>query len=342
MEKMRNSYWDNMKLVLIFLVVLGHFLLPVSPKGQMTRTVYFWIYSFHMPAFIFVSGYFSKNYVNERRKEEKLAGFLALYLLFTVSIWIIRFVFGKAIGFNILLSTSGAPWYMLAMFFWYLLIPFVSRIKPVIAFTLFFSLGLLVGLYKACGNFLVLSRAIVFFPFFLVGYYFDGSLINRIKPWMRLFAASLLILWALILFVFHDYVSSFLKVISANSSYYSLGLSGLYGVVFRFFWYLLSAAMIMALMILIPSRRFSVTYIGERTLGIYIIHRLLRDVFNNLGFYRFMSGDRVVLLSCILISVLIVYSSSAKPISLFLKRFFHLDFIFCPVYSSEFAANQTD
>ena len=336
MEKKRNPYWDNLKLVLIVLVVIGHFLLPVSPKGQLTNTVYYWIYLFHMPAFIFVSGFFSKNYVQkDERRAEKLIGFIALFVFFTVCYWIIQVVFGYGINYGEILSTTGAPWYMLAMFFWYIFIPFISQIKPFISFPLVIILGLLVGSFKDCGTFLVLSQTIAFFPFFLAGYYFNGSLIKKIKPWMRIVSILFLILCAVFLFFYYDRVSTFLKIIYASSSYPKLGLSRLYGTIFRFLWYIVAFAMTAAIMCIISSKQSLVTYIGERTLGIYIIHRLLRDVFNNLGGYRFLRKDLSLLLICIVISVLIVFITSVKPVATFFNRFFHMGFLIKPEYRLE-------
>ena len=64
MEK-RSAYWDNIKAILIFLVVLGHFLLAMQKKSVLVEAVYWWIYSFHMPAFVFASGYFAKSFVKK-------------------------------------------------------------------------------------------------------------------------------------------------------------------------------------------------------------------------------------------------------------------------------------
>ena len=52
---MRNNRMDNIKFFLIFCVVFGHMLELVD-----TGVWYKIIYSFHMPAFIFVSGYFAQ------------------------------------------------------------------------------------------------------------------------------------------------------------------------------------------------------------------------------------------------------------------------------------------
>lgn len=55
MEKNRNPYWDTLKGILIVLVVLGH---TGTALGEKILSV---IYSFHMPLFLFISGYFSKR-----------------------------------------------------------------------------------------------------------------------------------------------------------------------------------------------------------------------------------------------------------------------------------------
>lgn len=61
----RIDYWDNMKAVLIFLVVLGHVILPVRENNDVLSVLFYTIYLFHMPAFVFVAGFFSKNYVKK-------------------------------------------------------------------------------------------------------------------------------------------------------------------------------------------------------------------------------------------------------------------------------------
>ena len=52
---MRNYRMDNIRCILIFLVVFGHMLTWI-PEAD---TPYRIIYLFHMPAFLFLTGYFS-------------------------------------------------------------------------------------------------------------------------------------------------------------------------------------------------------------------------------------------------------------------------------------------
>ena len=84
--------------------------------------------------------------------------------------------------------------------------------------------------------------------------------------------------------------------------------------------------MISSIMLIIPNRRFSLTYIGERTLAIYVIHRLCRELVQFLGLYRFF-GNTSTFLLCIVLSVLIILIASAKPITSFFNYFFHMDFL---------------
>ena len=61
-KKERDYRFDNIKCIMIFFVVLGHFLELFS--GNISKAIYIFIYTFHMPVFIFITGYFG----NVKRK----------------------------------------------------------------------------------------------------------------------------------------------------------------------------------------------------------------------------------------------------------------------------------
>lgn len=54
----REYQYDNMKFILILLVVFGHLLEYI--RGDISENIYRIIYTFHMPVFVFISGYFAK------------------------------------------------------------------------------------------------------------------------------------------------------------------------------------------------------------------------------------------------------------------------------------------
>ena len=55
----RDIYWDSLKYLLIVFVVWGHFTEINNPVGSINRVIFNFIYLFHMPLFVFVSGRFS-------------------------------------------------------------------------------------------------------------------------------------------------------------------------------------------------------------------------------------------------------------------------------------------
>ena len=82
-ENNRISIWDNLKFILIFLVVLGHILEPLISDSINLKRLYIFIYTFHMPAFIFISGLFSKKAVEEKNYK-KIFEFIIIYLFAAV------------------------------------------------------------------------------------------------------------------------------------------------------------------------------------------------------------------------------------------------------------------
>ena len=76
----RIAYFDILKGIAIFLVVLGHCLQIFTPNWQENK-IALSIYMFHMPLFIFISGYFFYPSVKKiPLKEFIVKKFIRLYL----------------------------------------------------------------------------------------------------------------------------------------------------------------------------------------------------------------------------------------------------------------------
>ena len=311
MEK-RNAYWDNAKTVLIFLVVFGHYLIEMGYKENLVEAVYQWIYLFHMPAFIFVSGYFSKNFVKRKGDSSKLLGFLVLYVVFSVMLWIMDALTVKELTKPDLFSTGSAQWYMLAMFFWYLSLLFVSELPAGITIAVVFVLGLLVGFEKNAGNFLSMSRVIVFYPFFLLGYYFKEEWLEKITLKWKIVSGMFLTGIFVILLFYRKTVSPVLRFVYGNKSYSALEFSNAEGVLYRGIWYIIAFLMTMSFLCIISSKRRFYTRVGEYTLPVYIIHRVLRDGFVALGLYRVIGYGIPALIVCGVISFFMLFFCANK------------------------------
>ena len=60
-EKERDHYFDNARFFLIVLVVFGHLTRSYVNESHIFKALYMFIYSFHMPAFVLISGFFAKG-----------------------------------------------------------------------------------------------------------------------------------------------------------------------------------------------------------------------------------------------------------------------------------------
>lgn len=84
MAKVRLAYFDNIKGVLIILVVIGHLLEPCARLGSVGLAgfrVLDFIYMFHMPLFIFLTGLFSKSVFKKWLFPGRGSSFLFRHLL---------------------------------------------------------------------------------------------------------------------------------------------------------------------------------------------------------------------------------------------------------------------
>ena len=77
----RDNSIDSLKFLLICTVVLGHVIMALG-GGKAEMAMFNFIYSFHMPLFVFLSGYFTRP---EEMTEKAVRGafhFLSLFILF--------------------------------------------------------------------------------------------------------------------------------------------------------------------------------------------------------------------------------------------------------------------
>ena len=164
----RDYAIDHVRFILIFAVVFAH-LLEVCAPFPGCFLIYKLIYTFHMPAFIFLFGY------NIRYSSRKIIyrwclpymAFQCAYLFFA------KHILKSGVEFQF--STPyWLLWYMLACIYYQLLLPLFDtdhKGRQVIAVLSTFVISLLVGFVQTVGYYMSLSRFFVFQPWFLLGYY---------------------------------------------------------------------------------------------------------------------------------------------------------------------------
>lgn len=329
MKKERLYYWDNLKTVLIFFVVLGHFILPIIDKGNSILSLFYFIYMFHMPAFVFVSGYFAKYYMKKDVPQvAKLFGYLILYVVFRVLIWGEEGLLEGEFGEIDFLRVDTAPWYLMVLFFWQVFLPIFDKFKATAGIVITVILGLLVGLNYNVGIFLSFSRAVVLFPFFMMGYYFKESFVEKLTTTkVKIGGLLILAIAAVCIIVNLEFVDRYSGIVYANHAYVSLQTSDMNAILLRFGWYIVAMLMTLALMSICPKRKLAVSYIGSRTLTIFILHRLIRQVFSYYNWYRYFDNSAMMLIAgCVLISVIVVFVSSEKHLDKLFKLPFKIKY----------------
>ncbi len=167
-QKPREYALDNLRGVLIFLVVLGH-LLEISIPFRGSIMLYRYIYSFHMPLFMFISGYFV------RFERKRIAGcyMLAYFVFQTLYILFGREVMGDKLEFQYI-TPYWILWYLATCTYYYLLTPFYDTDNKIAQAALLLGsviLALWAGKYTNIGYYATFSRAFVFQPWFILGFY---------------------------------------------------------------------------------------------------------------------------------------------------------------------------
>ena len=128
------------------------------------------IYSFHMPCFILLSGYLSKGVTTQRTKE--IDTLLYPFVVFQVLNFVFTFFTGYGYGRINLFSPAYLNWYIIALFFWRLFLPYFQKMKKVVVIITLAVLWLLSG-YGVPNSFLSFYRIFYFLPFFMLGYYIN-------------------------------------------------------------------------------------------------------------------------------------------------------------------------
>lgn len=288
-QKTRNYLWDNMKTFLIFMVVIGHFFESFPLNSLVASGFDYWIYTFHMPAFLFVSGFLSKGYCKKSHvRAEKIGYFLGYYIVFQVLFFLMLLVIDPPRQLTFFEPNIGL-WYMVAMIFYYLLIPVAEKFPGYITMGVLVFLALTVGMDEKAGTYLTISRAFVFAPFFFAGYYCPQKLIDKLRTFkLRIVtgifcAMGSVAIWVTMLLLFKR--KNFpMKLFYGKHCYDAMGFSDTKGVVLRVIAWSVGILMILAMIMLTSQKKNIFSYIGQRSLQIYLLHFILIIILQKYSF----------------------------------------------------------
>lgn len=305
----RDAYFDNAKLLLIFLVVFGHMIQPFVGESNAINTLYMWVYTFSMPAFIFLAGFFAKGSGNISYILNLAKKLLLPYLIFQVLYSGYYFMIGKSTWLKSLFEPHWSLWFLVSLFSWHLLLFLFKKIPPKYSMLLAISIGVAIGYINDVGNAFSLSRTFAFFPFFLAGFWINKDALMVIKQnSVRIASVMLMAVVAFVLYMSPDINTGWLL----NSKSYADLDAPLFGGAVRMLVYTVSTMMAVGVLAFVPKKENRLSHLGTRTLYVYLLHGFFIQFFREADLFTVTNPIQLVGLG--VISAAIVFVLSSKPV----------------------------
>ncbi|MBT2425397.1 acyltransferase family protein [Streptomyces sp. ISL-112] len=165
----RDPYFDNVKYLAIVLVAVAHAWEPVMDGSRAARALYMIVYTFHMPAFILISGYFSRTFDMSAPKVKRLiTGVAVPYVLFETAYSLFKRYVDDAPDTSIsLVDPLYLTWFLIALFIWRVTTPVWRTLRHPLPVAL--AIAMLASISPDIGDDLDLQRVFQFLPFFALG-----------------------------------------------------------------------------------------------------------------------------------------------------------------------------
>jgi fucose 4-O-acetylase-like acetyltransferase len=320
MEK-RVYYFDNAKFLLILLVVFGHFLRPFIEEHPHVHVLYKFIYTFHMPAFILIAGFFAKGFQKKGYVKRITKKLILPYFIFQAIYSVYYFfLYGKdKIEFNPF-NPQWSLWFLLSLFFWNIFLFLFTKLRASYGLTIAFLLGIFIGYIDQIDQYLSLSRTFVFFPFFLIGFYLEKehfeTLITKNKKIMGI------VLLFIIYLLFYILPNFDFEWLFGSKSYHTLG-TDVYGGLIRLGLYALTVISTFSFLTLVPKERYFFTKWGTRTLYVYLLHGFIIKYFRQSEWLDYIHNAEHFMMLMI-ISVILTFILSSKAIKTFTQPIIEL------------------
>ena len=300
--KQRDPFFDNAKILLMFFVVLGH-VLPIDLTSKANIATYEWIFSFHMPLFVFISGYFTR--ISSKIKFwNSICNFAETLFVFTLIHVTFSFIQGKSINvYQILIIPRWTLWYLLCLIWWRLLLYFTpTSIRNNYTVLIIFSIILcLAGGWIPIDSQLSFQRTFAFLPYFIVGYIAGNNNLEIKAKKGKIFILFFLVFIGFFYFIIPKTIISMLY---QNICFFRGPQSSPFiNFVLRVAWLFFTSVMSYSFLSIVPQKEYRWTHFGQLTLFIYMYHSVILS-------WRYILRDEfhlpTNLFFCILYSIIVL------------------------------------
>ena len=267
----RDPYFDNARGLLIILVVVGHLLLETTSEISASVTV--WIYSFHMPAFIAVTGHLSRRYSGSPRQASRLITLLIVpYLAFQLFHELLAvLVLGKAFSFDPF-TPRWTLWFLLALLIWRLLTPILRALRFALIFAV--AIAVLSPMSEAVGPALSLGRILGFLPFYVLGLVVSPAHLALLRTRVARYCGAAYLVGALVVLALYDHLPN-MSLFYLSKNYAERDIAPVKGAIIQLVVLTLGLMGTAAILAITSTRKTPLTRLGERSLYIYLLHAIV-------------------------------------------------------------------
>lgn len=303
----RDPFFDNAKFVAILLVVIGHVIEDLRDVEALA-VLYMYIYMFHMPVFIVITGYFSRNFTFSGGKAKKLITNLAVpYVVFEIAYSTYSWAAdGNDLEFT-LLDPYYLTWFLMALFAWRLSTPVWQQIRWPLAVAVVISL--LSGMNELPRE-LDMNRMLGMLPFFVLGLMLKPEHFEWLKrPAARVIGALVMIGGLATAFVVRNHMTTEWVYWRHGNDWFNVDDAT--GSLMRLGMLVCSSTLVAAFLALIPATERWFTRFGSLTLYTYLLHGFFTKGMEYLNWYDFawmrtVWGIPLVILGCIALALLLM------------------------------------
>ncbi|MGV9880898.1 acyltransferase family protein [Streptomyces sp. NPDC003006] len=272
--KQRDAFFDNAKYLAIVLVAMAHAWEPLTDHSRAAEALYMTVYTFHMPAFILISGYFSRSFdMRPDRLRRLVTGVAVPYVIFEVAYTLFkRWADDDPSQPISLLDPWYLTWFLVALFVWRLTVPLWKIVRWPVPLAL--AIAMLAVISPDIGDDLDLQRVLQFMPFFVLGLFMKPEHFQLVRR-REVRILSVPVFAAAVLLAYWAGPRMTSVWFYRRDSAQELGVPWWVGIVMTLALFGCSVVLTACFFAWVPRRRMWFTILGAGTLYGYLLHGFL-------------------------------------------------------------------
>jgi fucose 4-O-acetylase-like acetyltransferase len=280
----RDAFFDNAKYLAIVLVAMGHSWEPLRNGSRAASALYMFVYAFHMPAFILISGYFSRNFdFRPDRLKRLLTGVAVPYVTSETVYSLLKGWAGGDGSYPVsLLDPWYLTWFLIALFVWRVTTPLWQITRHPVPLAL--AIAALASCSPDIGDDLDLQRVLQFLPFFVAGLRMRPEHFRMVRR-RQVRLLSVPVTAAALVFAYWAVPRMNAGWFYHRDSAQELGAPWWSGMVMTFALFGCSMVLTACFFAWVPGRTMWFTALGAGTLYGYLLHGLLIKGSHFAGWY---------------------------------------------------------